>query len=175
MNLRQFGWCAVWVVGWLSCKKQECPEVVPSVSIKEINTLSNKTFITLHVYDCDGDVGLGEGDTAGLLKFNAFVDIRPYQDGNWSDKTFDYINITVLEILDAQGNIIGYDTIRDTTNFYYRVPEVAINSRSLIYDAEVDLDLGVQDFGFDTFRFEVHVRDKALHKSNVAVSQTRFR
>jgi hypothetical protein len=157
-----------------ACKKEECDDVVPVVDIKEIVVSGGKTIMTLKVYDCDGDIGLNEGDTMGPLKYNAFIDIRPFSNGAWSTTTFDYINFTVEEILDTQGRVIAYDTIRDTTNFYYRVPVVNTNSRTLIYDAEVDFDLGVTDFGFDTFRFEVFVRDKDLHNSAVVQSETRF-
>jgi hypothetical protein len=157
------------------CKKESCDEVVPSVEIKDIQVSGTKTIMMLRVFDCDGDVGLAEGDTAGLLKFNAFVDIRPFRGGAWDNQTYDYINLSVQEILDSSGLIIGYDTLRDTTNFYYRVPVVNTNSRSDIYDADIDLDLGVRDFGFDTFRFEVFVRDKALRESKMVISDTRFR
>jgi hypothetical protein len=157
-----------------SCKKESCEQNIPQIAFKEIDRGLNTTIIKLTVLDCDGDIGLEQSDTGGFYQYNALIDIRPWLGGNWTDEPWNYVDSTYKEIKDTLGNVIGYDTIYDTLNFYYRVPVVDNQSRSDIYEAVIELDLGTSFFGFDTFRFEARVRDRAKNESETAISDTQF-
>jgi len=157
-----------------SCKKESCENNIPVVSFKEVQRSLNTTVVVFNVIDCDGDIGLNQTDTTDGYRYNAFVDIRPWQNGDWADKTFDYNDTSYVEIKNDSGVVIGYDTIIDVLNYYYRVPVVENNSRSDIYEAEIELDLGTTFFGFDTFRFEVKMKDRSLNMSNTTLSPTQF-
>ncbi|MGY8952837.1 MAG: hypothetical protein ACKVJP_05680, partial [Flavobacteriales bacterium] len=94
--------------------------------------------------------------------------------GEWDKNTFDYSDMTITEIKDDSGIVVGYDTIIDVLNYYYRIPVVDNNSRSDIFEAKIELDLGTTFFGFDTFRFEGKISDKALNTSNTVISETQY-
>ncbi|MGB0403351.1 MAG: hypothetical protein ACPGEG_04585 [Salibacteraceae bacterium] len=157
-----------------ACEKEQCDQEVPTVSFNEIRKSTTTTVVVLNVFDCDGDIGLTQDDVGGEFRYNAFIDIRPWVNGKWADDTYDYSDTTYTEILNDSGIVIGYDTIIDTLNFYYRVPVVENESRSDIYEAKIELDLGASFFGFDTFRFEARIRDRRLNESNVAESKTQI-
>ena len=153
-----------------SCKKESCEGNVPVITFDEVRKSLSTTVVVLGVLDCDGDIGLNQEDNAGEYEYNAFIDIRPYRNGKWDDETFDFNDTTLIEIKNDSGVVIGYDTTINTLNYYYRVPVVDNNSRSDIYEAKIELDLGTTFFGFDTFRFEGRIKDRALNISNTAVS-----
>ena len=117
-----------------------------------------------------GDIGLSDNDTAGRNKYNAFVDIRPFINGNWANETANYVDSSIITAFN-DSIFVPVDTIYDTLNFYYRIPIVENNSISDIYDAEVELDVIASDFGFDTFRMEVKIRDHAFNTSNTVVTE----
>jgi len=154
-----------------SCKKESCEGNVPVITFDEVRKSLNTTVVVLGVLDCDGDVGLNQDQNTGEFQYNAFIDIRPFRNGKWDDETFDFADTTFVEIKNDSGLVIGYDTIIDILNYYYRVPAVDNNSRSDIYEAKIELDLGSTFFGFDTFRFEGRIKDRALNSSNTAVSE----
>lgn len=158
----------------VSCKPESCEQYVPSAAFSEIKKGTTTTIIVLDVLDCDGDIGLEQSDTGGFFKYNALIDIRPWYNGEWADEVHNYVDTVLREIKNDSGLVIGYDTIVDTLNFYYRVPIVENNSRSKIYEAQIELDLGTSFFGFDTFRFEARVRDKSGNESKPAFSDTQF-
>ena len=157
-----------------ACKKESCDGNVPVATFDEVRNSSGTTIVVLGVLDCDGDIGLSETESTGDYKFNAFIDIRPFRNGEWDKNTFDYSDMTITEIKDDSGIVVGYDTIIDVLNYYYRVPVVDNNSRSDIFEAKIELDLGTTFFGFDTFRFEGKINDKALNTSNTVISETQY-
>ncbi|MCB0480451.1 MAG: hypothetical protein KDC83_03420 [Flavobacteriales bacterium] len=159
---------------FVACNKESCENPIPQISIKKIDLTSSSGLVTINVMDCDGDIGVQEQDTAGLYRYNAFVDIRPFFNGEWSQNVWNYVDTGYYEIINDSGFVIGYDTIIDTLNYYYRIPYIENNSRSEIYEAEVDLKLGTGYFGFDTFRFEIKIRDRALNESNTIISETQI-
>lgn len=153
-----------------ACKKESCENNVPAITFDEVRKSLTTTVVVLGVLDCDGDIGLNQNENTGEYQYNAFIDIRPWRNGKWDDKTFDFNDTTLVEIKNDSGVVIGYDTIIDVLNYYYRVPVVDNNSRSDIYEAKIELDLGTTVFGFDTFRFEGRIKDRALNMSNTAIS-----
>lgn len=153
-----------------SCEKETCEEIVPAISLTSADRTATNTIIKIQVRDCDGDIGLAETDTAGKNKYNAFVDIRPFINGAWAENTVNYLDSTIRYQIDTAGVFIPVDTIYDTLNFYYRVPIVENNSISDVYDAEVELNVIASDFGYDTFRMEVKIRDQAFNESNTVVT-----
>ncbi|UTW64394.1 hypothetical protein KFE98_09710 [bacterium SCSIO 12741] len=162
----------VLALGLLSCQKETCEDPIPSISFKEIERSTTNTIVKINTRDCDGDIGLTQADTAGEFKYNAFVDIRGFQNGKWNDTVHIFQDIRYVDILDDSGRVIGVEEIREELNYYYRVPVVDNNSRSDLYEAVIELDMGASYFGFDTFRLEVKIKDRALNESNTIISQT---
>ena len=160
----------VMVLFLVSCKKETCDEIVPAISLISVDRSATNTIIKVQVRDCDGDIGLSDNDTAGRNKYNAFVDIRPFINGNWANETANYVDSSIITAFN-DSIFVPVDTIYDTLNFYYRIPIVENNSISDIYDAEVELDVIASDFGFDTFRMEVKIRDQAFNTSNTVVTE----
>lgn len=157
-----------------ACQKEECEDPIPVISLEKVELNNSVPKVTFSVIDCDGDIGLEEADTAGAFQYNTFVDIRPFRNGAWDDEIWNYVDTSFREVFDSAGLVIRFDTIIDTLNYYYRVPFIDNNSRTEIYEAEVDLELGTSYFGFDTFRFEIYIKDRALNSSNVVVSETQI-
>lgn len=157
-----------------SCNKESCENPIPQLSIVKVDLATNSGLVTLKVLDCDGDIGLEAADTAGPYRYNAFVDVRPFFNGQWAENTWNYVDTSYYEIINDSGFVIGYDTLIDTLNYYYRIPFIDNKSQSQIYEAEVDLNLGTGYFGFDTFRLEIKITDRALNESNVGISETQI-
>ena len=154
----------------VSCKKETCDEIVPAISLTSADRAATNTIIKIQVRDCDGDIGLNDEDTAGINRYNAYVDIRPFVNGEWAVEIANYVDSTVITAFDSGNVFVPVDTIYDTLNFYYRIPVVENNSISDIYDAEIELNVIAADFGFDTFRMEVKIRDQAFNTSNTVVT-----
>ena len=89
---------------------------------------------------------------------------------SWANETANYVDSSIITAFN-DSIFVPVDTIYDTLNFYYRIPIVENNSISDIYDAEVELDVIASDFGFDTFRMEVKIRDQAFNTSNTVVTE----
>lgn len=155
----------------VACKKETCEEVVPAISLISADRTATNTIIKLQVRDCDGDIGLAEEDTAGPNRYNAFVDIRPFINGNWAANTVNFVDSVVITAFDTSNTFVPIDTIYDTLNFYYRIPIVENNSISDVYDAEVELNVIAADFGYDTFRMEIKIRDQAFNPSNTVITE----
>ncbi len=155
-----------------ACEKETCDDPIPAISIKEIERSTNNTIVKINTRDCDGDIGLTQADTSDEYKYNAFVDIRGFQDGEWNDEVHVFEDIRYVDILDDSGRVIGVEEIREELNYYYRVPVVDNNSRSDLYEAVIELDMGASFFGFDTFRLEIYIKDRALNQSNTVISET---
>lgn len=162
---------AVFAFSLASCKKETCEDIFPTISLTSADRTTTNTIIKIQVRDCDGDIGLNEEDTMGRNRYNAFVDIRPFVNGDWAAETANYVDSTVVTEFDGNNVFVPVDTIYDTLNFYYRIPVVENNSISDIYDAEVELNVIASDFGFDTFRMEVKIRDQAFNTSNTVVTK----
>ncbi len=158
------------VTVFYSCNKESCDEIVPAISLTSAERSNTNTLIKIQVRDCDGDIGLADEDTSGKNKYNAFVDIRPFINGDWAENTVNYLDSTVQFELDSANNFVAVDTLYDTLNFYYRVPEVENNSISDIYDAEIELNVIASDFGYDTFRMEIKIQDQSFNESNTVVT-----
>ena len=154
-----------------SCKKETCNEIVPVISLTSADRTATNTIIKIQVRDCNGDIGLNDEDTSGRNRNNAFVDIRPFVNGEWSAEVANYVDSTVITTFDDSNVFVPVDTIYDTLNFYYRIPIIENNSISDIYDAEVELNVIASDFGFDTFRMEVKIRDQAFNSSNTVLTK----
>lgn len=159
----------------LGCKKETCDQNIPSITLNSADRNTNGTQIKIQVRDCDGDIGLEDADTAGAFRFNAFVDVRPFINGEWSEKLAHFLDSTVVTRTNSNGQLVPVDTLYDTLNFYYRIPAIDSRSRSTIYDAEVELNLTTSDFGYDTFRLEISIKDKALNRSNTVSTNRMIR
>ena len=96
-------------LAFVACKKESCDGNVPVATFDEVRNSSGTTIVVLGVLDCDGDIGLSETESTGDYKFNAFIDIRPFRNGEWDKNTFDY---TSGQYLTLKFNINGNEERR---------------------------------------------------------------
>ncbi len=147
-----------------SCRKPKCDEVVPAIAFKEFrqyknaqgNTLdSAKIIVTFK--DCDGDIGLEEGDT--LTPFDTASDY--------------YYNFTLKYFEMVNGAWKGCpDDKMDSCYFRYRLPKLTPEGQSKILEGEFGITISPFYFNFmspnsDTIKYEVRLYDRELHESNV--------
>jgi hypothetical protein len=132
-----------------SCLKKETFPPEPSIKIKRLVTHPDSAKLVLSFQDGDGDIGLGQSDTAGDFRYNCFIDVYWKRNNNW-------------------------ELIEFFIPYYYRIPILSRNrERAIQGDIIIDLidfppDLGTT--GTDTLKISVFIKDKALNKSNVVES-----
>lgn len=150
-----------------SCNKTKDYPVQPIIEFKELVGLRNTDGIdtiarlTLSFTDGDGDLGYRKGDTAAPFNpgseffYNFFMKIYYMDNGTFTEVPF---------LADFPPN--------------YRIPAIESNdhSKATAGDIIVDIELtGVENVTpRDTFKFEVYVSDRALHKSNTITSSEIF-
>lgn len=136
------------------CSKETPDPVPPSITFIDAQFSTDKSYsiIQFEFFDGDGDLGLKQDENGGELEFNVFVDYYEKINGVWVLKS----------------PVITYNTTEakfDTTDLHLRLPFLENESgRSL--EGETKLDL-LYDFTADTFRYEISIKDRALHLSNV--------
>ena len=152
-----------------SCKKTKDYPIEPIIEFKELVKFTDATGIdtvaklTLSFTDGDGDLGYRNGDT-----------VPPFNPGNeffynFFMKIFYMDNGTFTEIIfpsDFPPN--------------YRIPAIESNDHSKATAGDLLVNINVKDLGLelitprDTFKFEVYVSDRALHKSNTITASEIF-
>ena len=138
----------------IGCKKDEVEPVPPVITFLDAQLSADKTYSTVRFefFDEDGDLGLKQEENAGENEFNLFVDYYEKINGAWVLKS----------------PIITWNTTEakyDTTELHLRLPFLENESgRSLEGETEIDL---LYNFAADTFRYDISLKDRALHLSNV--------
>ena len=118
--------------------------------------------IAINFTDPDGDIGLNQSDTGGAYAYDFYM--RYYV---WSP----YAN-TYVKYYRAYTN---GNSLIDSSIIAYRIPFVVNNSKSKSLDGQVIVNLNgyrpprqdAYDDTLQTFRFQIWIYDRALHKSNV--------
>ena len=144
----------------LSCKKPDEYPVVPVIDFKSIYSLQNslgydqKMTVLLNFTDGDGDIGYkqeGENDPifddpTSQYYNNYSATLYEYRDGVWEEYT---------------------------TSLPYggRLPYLTPESKNKAMKGEIACDFDVPPNSVqDTFRLDVFIYDRALHKSNVVTT-----
>jgi len=137
----------------IGCKKDDPEPVPPVITFMDGEFSGDKSFtiVQFEFFDGDGDLGLTQEENTGEREFNVFIDYYEKVNGAWVLKS----------------PVITWNTTEnkfDTTELHLRMPFLENESgRSLEGETEVDL---LYDFNADTFRYEISIKDRALHLSN---------
>jgi len=140
-----------------SCKKEDPTPVPPEITFLDGWFSSDQSFVTarFEFYDGDGDLGLKQFENLGNQEFNLFVDYYEKQNGIWALKS-PIITFNVSE------------NKFDTTELHLRIPFIENEAKKPL-EGETEVKL-LFDFNADTFRYELFIVDRALHKSNTIVT-----
>ncbi len=126
------------------CKKDDQFSEVPHIEYKDFVVTADSAFVLLDFTDGDGDLGLGDSDTAGEFRYNFFIKYFEKQNGTFVERQF-------------------------TPPFNYRIPVLNDGkAKALSGEIRVSITPFYYDFlsDFDTIRYEIYVKDKALNESN---------
>lgn len=146
------------VVFVLSCRKPQCDENVPAIAYKDFlqyrdgqGKLLDSAKIIITFKDCDGDIGLEEGDTLNPFDANSKY----------------YYNFVLKYFEMVDGNWVGCDTC-----FRYRLPKLVPEGQSKILEGEIGMSIAPFYFNFlspnsDSIKYAVILYDRELHESNV--------
>jgi len=138
----------------IGCKKEETEPVPPVITFMDAHLSGDKSYsiVRFEFYDGDGDLGLTQEENTGDQEFNVFVDYYEKINGVWVLKS----------------PVITWNTTEakfDTTELHLRFPFLENESgRSLEGEAQIDL---LYNFAADTFRYDISIKDRTLHLSNV--------
>lgn len=137
----------------LGCKKEDPEPVSPIITFLDARLSSDESYsvVRFEFFDGDGDLGLKQEENGGEQEFNVFVDYYEKINGVW-----------ILKSPIIRGNSSGGF---DTTELHIRMPFLE-NEAQRALEGETKIDL-LYDFFADTFRYEISIKDRALHLSNV--------
>jgi len=154
-------------VSVLSCKKTKDYPIEPVIGFKELKKFTDATtsidtglVLTFSFTDGDGDLGYRSGDT--LPPFNSSGEYY----SNLILKFYYMDNGTFTELISSAGPPP------------YRIPAIESNEHSKATAGDLIVDIELAGLGDiipeDTFRFEIYVTDRALHKSNTITTSEIF-
>ncbi len=147
---------AIPVFGWLTgCIKKEQYPVEPIIEFgqfataKDINGKDSLGAITISYTDGDGDIGLYDYDTVEPYKYNFYL------------KFMQYVNKQLVEV----------KPVDSTVNFNARIPILTPSGRNKNIKGDItmtmQLYLARMALKTDTIAFQIYIKDRALHSSNV--------
>jgi hypothetical protein len=141
----------------VGCKKKDPEPVAPVITFIDAQLSADKSFsiVQFEFFDGDGDLGLTQKENTGEQAFNVFVDYYEKINGIW-----------VLKSPIISWNIV--EAKYDTTNLHLRLPFLE-NETGRSLEGETKLDL-LYNFNADTFRYEISIKDRALHQSNKIIT-----
>lgn len=130
-----------------ACNEKKCDEPIPYIEFSNFVKLGDTAAqLTIYFKDCDGDIGLRQADTAAPYDYNLFLEYFEKRNGNW-------------------------ENVQPRFPFYYRVPMLNGKTPYDLKEGEIILDMGLyyDPFSsFDTIKFTIKLRDRALNESNTA-------
>ena len=116
---------------------------------KDISGKDSVGQVTISYTDGDGDIGLYESDSVEPLKYNFYI------------KFMQYTNKQLVEVIPPDS----------TGTFNARIPILTPNGRNKNIKGDITMTLQLyfarQFLLSDTIAFEIYIKDRALHKSNV--------
>lgn len=138
----------------LGCKKNDPEPVAPIITFLDATLAPDKTFINVNFefFDGDGDLGLRQDENQGNQEFNLFVEYYEMTNGLWVKKS----------------PVITWNTSEnkfDTTALHLRMPFLE-NETNGELKGETSVNL-FYDFNADTLKYELLLKDRALHSSNL--------
>ena len=138
----------------IGCKKEDPEPVPPIITFLDAQFSPDESYsiVRFEFIDGDGDLGLKQEENTGEREFNVFIDYYEKINGVWTLKS----------------PIITWNTTEakfDTTDLHLRWPFLE-NEANRALEGEVKIDL-LYNFNADTFRYDISIKDRALHTSNV--------
>jgi hypothetical protein len=137
----------------LGCSKEDPEPAAPTITFLDARLSADKAYsvVRIEFLDADGDLGLKQEENVGEQENNVFVDYYEKINGVWVLKS----------------PVITYNTTEakyDTTELHLRFPFLE-NEAQRSLEGELKLDL-LFDFNADTFRYDIHIKDRAFQVSN---------
>lgn len=145
----------------LGCLKREEYPDEPSVTFKRIDfDEANNATLYIDFIDGNGDFGLEQGEHSNNcdLGYNLFIEQYALNNGIW-------INVTP-------------DPCLNFVPLYYAVPWARPTGQIQTQKGEIKVELfdnWYQSVDYDTLRFEIRIRDRALNTSNRLVTENYYR
>jgi hypothetical protein len=147
------------------CKKDDPQPEAPVITFVDLGLApdGNSSIVKFEFFDGDGDLGLKQEENTGTQQFNLFVDYLEFDNGVWK---------VISPIIDSTFNFElptpawEYDTMF----FHARIPFIE-NETNLSLEGEMVVNLFfnpalANTAKLDTFRYEIYMKDRALHPSN---------
>ncbi len=141
-----------------SCQKFEEYPVIPRIEYSSFGVVKSNAgqdslgYLTINYTDGDGDIGLREGDTI------------PPNDVNYFLNLYQYINDTLRKFIFPDSNV----------NFNARIPDLTPDGVNKAIKGSIEYEFELyQMIPFlesDTIAFEIYIKDRALHQSNVIMT-----
>ena len=138
-----------------SCVKEEQYPVEPAITFldfgvyRDVSDKDSVGVITISYTDGDGDIGLNDWDTLEPYKYNYYL------------KFLEQVNGTLTEVEPADKNI----------NFNARIPILTPEGRNKNIKGNIAMSIELYYSRYalksDTVAFEIYIKDRALHSSNV--------
>jgi len=144
-----------------SCEKEEVEPTPPVINYINLQLSANNQFtkLTFGFYDADGDLGLKQNENTGEQEFNLFVDYYEKHNGSWVLKS---------PLVTWNNNENKFDTV----DLHLRIPFID-NKSGKALEGETEVDL-LYDFNAPSFRYEIYIKDRALHSSNTITTPEIF-
>ena len=143
-----------------SCLKVETYPDEPSIEAVRLTVSSDSAFLQVDFIDGDGNVGLGQSDTAGVFgacntRYNLFCVYEELRNGTW-------MQISEEPCLNP-----------NAVPFYYRVPWATPPGQNKTQKGTITVQMYPGYYlnsGFDTCRFSVRICDRDFNFSNTVLS-----
>ena len=136
-----------------ACRKDDPTPVPPVIEFVDARLSADRSFsiVRFDFVDDDGDLGLGQNENMGEQAFNLFVDYFEKENGVW------VLRSPIITFNNTDNQF-------DTTTLNLRIPFIE-NETNTKLEGETSVDL-LYNFNADTFRYEIYIKDRALHESN---------
>lgn len=138
----------------VGCKKNESTPVPPVLKFVDARLSEDKgsSVVRFEFFDGDGDLGLKQEENTGEQEFNLFVDYYEKNNGIW---------VLISPIIKWNAT----DAVYDTSDLNLRIPFLE-NKDGRALEGETKINL-LYNFNADTFRYDISLKDRALHTSNI--------
>jgi hypothetical protein len=146
------------ITGLASCIKEEQYPIIPQIEFgsfataRDISGKDSLGAVTISYTDGDGDIGLFSWDTIEPYKYNYYL------------KFMQVINKQLVEV----------KPVDSTVTFNARIPILTPAGRNKNIKGDITMNLELYFarnlLQSDTVAFEIYIKDRALHSSNVVES-----
>lgn len=160
------------VLGMFACKKKEVYPAIPSIQYEESFFYQNAEgvdtamILVFSFKDGDGDLGLDGKDT--LAPFNAVLDAN----GKNLNPYYYNLKIDYLEKINGNFQYVTLPFSSDTLRYSFRFENITPEGRHKAIRGNIEIRISPSPFPnpSDTVMYQFYIYDRALNKSNTAVS-----